>query len=378
MLRGSLRFGAGLRGAVSVPAVKSVAGNVETVEGTGVTRISLSGLEEVVGSLAISGNALTALSIPLEHTIGGDLVLRSSPVLSDVELATTSIAGETLLFQLPALTALPMPNLVVARGADHGFLTAIQMDGVGLVTLEFPALRDSKGVWVTRSDALTAVRLPLLQNATILQFDDDAALETVSAPAVTTLKDLTVGDSQAPIGAGTLRELDFANLTTVSFRVLIEGAKLPDLSGLRSLQDASLSLRNIDPLPDLRSLVSLRTLRGLNLTSMPAMTSLAGLEGVTGVVELGLVDDAVLTDISQVRHVTTLTSLSLESNHALGDWSFPELTTISGILQITDMPLLQDLSGLSAVRSVGGEVLLVGNPGLSDQEIATFEVQIGR
>jgi hypothetical protein len=386
VLRGSLRFGAGLRGAVSVPAVKSVGGNVETVQGTGVTRISLSGLGEIVGSLAISGSALTALSIPLEHTIGRGVFVDSCPALTGVELGTTSIEGDLRITNAPALTTLAMPNLVRAREVDS-FQPNIVMTDVGLAALEFPALQDTNGLLVRQSNALTAVRLPRLETVIDphigtepwLWFEGNPALESVSAPEVTGLEALFLGSQGPEIVDGRIRELDFAKLTSVKSLMLIGGAKLPDLSGFPHLQDVvSLFLQDVDLLPDLRSLVSLRHVGEVALTRMPALTSLAGLEGTTELGVLALIGDGGLTDLAPLHDLAQVGSLALESDHALGDCSLPHLTTITSTLAITDMTALKDLSGLSAVRSVGGDILFDQNPELSAKEIADFEQQIGR
>lgn len=386
VLRGSLLFGAGLRGAVSVPAVKSVGGNIETVQGTGVTGISLSGLQEIVGSLAISGNALTALSIPLEHTIGRGLFLESCPVLTDVELGTTSIEGPMEITGAPALTTLAMPNLVRAREAVS--LVDIVVQDVGLVALEFPALQDTNGIIIRNSNALTAVRLPRLETTTdpdlgtetMLRFEDNPALESVSAPEVTGLESLFLGSEGPKIVEGRIRELDFAKLTTVRSLMMIGGAKLPDLSGFPNLQDVtSLFLQDIDLLPDLRSLASLRHVAELALTRMSAMTSLSGLEGMTSLGGgLFLIEDDALTDLAPLHDLVQVGILSLKSDHALADCSLPNLTRITSILAITDMSALEDLSGFAAVQSVGGDILFDQDPGLSDDEIADFEHRIGR
>jgi hypothetical protein len=385
VLRGGLRLGAGLRSAVSLPAVKSVGGNVETVQGTGVTRISLSGLEEIAGGLQASGASLTALAIPSQHTIGRGLLLESCPVLTDVELGTTSIEGAMRITGAPALTTLAMPNLVRAREAIS--LVNIVLQDVGLVALEFPALQDTNGIIVRQAHALTAVRLPRLETATdpdlgtetMLRFEDNPALESVSAPEVTGLEALFLGSEGPEIVEGRIRELDFAKLTRVKSLLLIGGAKLPDLSGFPDLQDVeSLFLQDVDLLPDLRSLVSLRHVGEVALTRLPALTSLAGLEGTTELGGLALIGDGGLTDLAPLHDLAQVGFLALESDHALASCSLPNLTTITSTLAITDMTALEDLSGLSAVRSVAGDMLFDQNPHLSDDEIAAFMQQIGR
>ncbi|HEU4732474.1 MAG TPA: hypothetical protein VFT22_31480, partial [Kofleriaceae bacterium] len=376
---GSLRFGAALQAEVSLPAVRKVDGDIETIRDSGVTRIELPGLTQLAGALRIAGSALTQLSIPSEHTIGGNLFIDSAVALTDLELGTTRVGGEMSVAKAPKLVRLSMPHLASVHGDDR-FPPAIQLTELGVQELEFPALQQTDGFSLERSDGVTAVRLPSLTAARILRFEFNPALESVSAPEITSVEDLLVENLDAKIGAGTVHSLDFGKLTTVTDALEIRGARLSDLSGFRNLESVLLlRLVNVDLLPDFRGLASIRQVSSLQLALLPALISLDGLEPLTALpIALDLDGNDALISIAALRHVTRIGALDLEGNHALADLALPSATEITGDLTIDDMAALQDLTGLAAVRSVTGELMFLGDPGLSEDEIAAFRHQIGR
>jgi hypothetical protein len=82
--------------------------------------------------------------------------------------------------------------------------------------------------------------------------------------------------------------------------------------------------------------------------------------------------------IAALQRLTRVGSwFQITNDHALANLELPALTEIGGTMQFLDMPAVTDLSGLSALRSVGGDITF-GLDALSDDQIAAFLRQIGR
>lgn len=377
---GSVRIGTALQIDMTLPGVRTIGGDLIAGPEGHVKRIALPDLETVTGQVWIAWqSALLEVSLPVNQTIGGDVQIWASPVLARIELGTIAIGGALALASSPMLATLSLPRLQIVHSSPLG-LAGVQIDSVGLAALELPALRQASRVFLEENPAMTAVRLPALTDATRLTFMENPMLASVSAPEVTALDALEISSFNDFSPTPALRALDFGKLATVSERILIIDAVLPDLSAFRNLTRlGALQLGHVEKLADLRSLTSLVELNGLDLDWIPSLTSLDGIEWVTELSgSLSLQADPALTSIVALRGVTRVGGwFVLTGDPALADVALPVLTEIGGSMQFLAMPAVPDLSGLSAVRSVGGDITFLDNA-LSDDQVAAFMHQIGR
>lgn len=359
---------------LDLPSLETIGGAL-VAESEFVTELILAGLEQLGGDLRIEAHALTRVSIPTAHRIGGDLLIRQVPSLVTLELGTTDVAGAMLLRSARALATLSVPRLARVLG-DNEFSHGIEVSNTSIVVLDFPALREVHDLRLELNSKLEEVRLPVLTSAKNLKFAPDEigfpnALAKIVAPEITHLDNLI---------AYSVRGLELGKLTSVTDTVAIVDGSLSELSGLHSLTSTRvLRIWKIDQLKDLRSLASIREVGAVQVLSSPMFTSLDGLETLTDLpVALELDLNPALASLAALRNVTRIGFLKVEGDAALRDLALPNLTTIDLGLWIITMPSLQDLSGLGAVRSVGGEIMLLENDNLSDQEIQAFLHQIGR
>ena len=121
---------------IDFSALESVAGSYTTGNIAPLTSLNLSSLETVVGSLNISGTALTGLSLP---------ALISTGIFT---LSTHS-----------SLMSLDVPNLVSVRG--------ISISNLALETLSFPSLTTvgnyTFGIQISANDTMTSISLPAIE-----------------------------------------------------------------------------------------------------------------------------------------------------------------------------------------------------------------------
>ncbi len=340
-----------------------------------VTRVVLPGLQQIGGDLRLSGAVLTTVSIPAQHTIGGNLLIRSAPTLATLELGTTVVAGSLQVVSVGTLATLRMPELLRVTGAE-GFGPGIEIIGSDVEAVELARLHDVPGVSLERNPRLAELRLPALTTVKSLEVDEydvypHEALVSIVAPEVTQIESII---------AFHVRALDLGKLASVTETLLVGDGKLVDLSGLRSLSDVGLlALIQVAELQDLRGLASIRQIGSLQLLNNSALISLDGLEQVTDVAAaLALTANPALTSIAALGNVTRVGLLMMDRNQALRDVALSSLTTVDRTLTIVGMSRMEDLSGLGAVRSVGGDITFAGNDRVSDDEITAFLRQIGR
>lgn len=187
--------------------------------------------------------------------------------------------------------------------------------------------------------------------------------------------------------------------TEVTGRVEIIGADITSLEGLNSLETIGLDLI-IQDCPNLTDITALSNLTSIGedlfLQRNHALTSLAGLENLVTVGEyltiqshdslttlaalsnltdlgqrngllengVGITFNAALTDLEGLGGVEALDSLVLEGNSALTSLNGLALTTL-GYLSLEDNDALTDLSALSGLNSIAGDIILDGNASLT-------------
>lgn len=121
----------------------------------------------------------------------------------------------------------------------------------------------------------------------------------------------------------------------------------PDLSWLSGAEVGAIEILDSD----------VASLSGVTVTALDWL-SLARLPDLT---------DAALSDLTTIGE----SGAAFVELPALTTLDLPALTTIEGGLLLQDTAL-QDLSGLSALTSIGGDLQITDNPDLDQQEIDAF------
>ena len=204
----------------------------------------------------------------------------------------------------------------------------VNINGVGITTLDLPALtKVDLSFQILFVDSLTTLELPklqsVLQTLNIQGYFLPNSLQTISFPALTNVgADLTVSS--------------WTNLTTVS---------LPVLTKTSSLRISGLSLLTSITAPKLQS-----TLGDLDLSANQALTTVdvSSLETIGGVFTLG--------------GASTLDNLN----------AFKSLTSVGSDLNLSEMPSLTDISGLQGLQKVGGKFILQDLQALADDQLSGF------
>ena len=243
------------------------------------------------------------------------------------------------------------------------------MQSSAIETLDLPALRTVAGqVTVIDNPALRSVRLPALTAASFLSVTGCPAIESAIAPSLATTGGVHLD--------GPIHTLDLSALTSAD-TVELDNATLDNLAGLRSLESARwLRLARVTGLKDFTDLQKLRHVSILWLEFNSDLTSLDGLEPLTEVPgELIIRGNGALASIAALRNVTHVGAfLDLEDN-MISDIALPGLLSIDGALSILREGQLTSLHGLDTLRSVGGEIMILDNDQLSDDEIRAFRAR---
>ena len=187
--------------------------------------------------------------------------------------------------------------------------------------------------------------------------------------------------------------------TEVTGRVEIIGADVTNLEGLNSLETIGIDLI-IQDCPNLTDITALSNLTSIGedlfMQRNHALTSLAGLENLVTVGEylsiqrhdslttlaalsnltdlgqrngllengIGISFNSALTDLQGLGGVEAIDSIALEGNSAMTSLNGLAFTTL-GYLSLKDNDALMDLSALSSLTSIDGDVILDGNTSLT-------------
>lgn len=246
--------------------------------------------------------------LPVLAAVHGPLALISISQLAELTLPALGTVDDTLtLEQSSKLVQIALPALE-SVGAHAAPLTApwsLLVSGKALAELALPRLaRAPAGVHVSGSPALATLTMPALTETRDLTIGNDPALTTIALPALTSAGTISVD-------ATALTELALPQLTTVSARLSLTRTQLADLHGLSSAT----------------------AIADLVVDHNPALTSLTGLD---------------------------------------------QLTAISGKLTLSANPLLSSLTALAHLATVGGAITITDDPALSSDEIAALLQRLGR
>ncbi|MFM2160733.1 MAG: hypothetical protein RLZZ383_245 [Pseudomonadota bacterium] len=314
---GALRLGAVGLQTVDLPALRSVAGDLDLRGAAGLAALSLPALREVAGSVwADRGSALATLSLP--------------------ELA--SVGGDVRLIDASALATLAMPRLgTVGGGLVLSGLTS------WATWVDFASLRSVGGdVVLTRDAQITNVE-GINQLASVggdVVFSELDALDGLSG-----LNDLVnVGGSLRIVDDPMLRGVDgFLRLETVG--KALEIARAPQLVAVNGF----------------------------------GAVSRVGVEGdwVYGEHRLAWTDVPALTRAPTMSGLTRVGALEVLRADALDALDFPSLVVVDRQLAVVQVGGLRTLNGLAAVRRIGTDVAITGNPALPSAAVEAFLAAVG-
>lgn len=170
-------------------------------------------------------------------------------------------------------------------------------------------------------------------------------------------------------GLTSLHGLD--SLASVGGNLWLLNSNLPDLNNLQNLQTVGgeLWLSDSYQLTALDGLESLTTVSGnLRLTRNEKLASLAGLSQLAAIGgNIDLNDNLVLPSLHGLTALSTATGLLLTKNPALTDLTaLSGLTQISGDLLVQENAALLNLQGLDHLTVVGGSLTVAGNAALTN------------
>ncbi len=146
--------------------------------------------------------------------------------------------------------------------------------------------------------------------------------------------------------------------------------------------EKQLTLRYLTGVSDLRALSALQRINGLQVDTLPQLQSLAGLEQLRLMVDGGLVflSNAKLESLSALRDCEIIGGpLRIARHDSLRSLDGLQRVSRLSELAIVGNPLLRDLSGLSGLQRVDGDVEFDRNASLPRSEIDRFlsRVQVG-
>ncbi|MBT3221025.1 MAG: hypothetical protein HN348_18235, partial [Proteobacteria bacterium] len=262
-------------------------------------------------------DALTSIDLSSLSTHSGDLIIEGNDMLVNLNLPQVDYVGRAEIIGNPSLTAVDLSGLSDGNITieDHSVLSDILIpantggqielkNNGGLTSFAFDSGNTLEELWVADNPDLVTLDLTNLASVSeTLMLDTNPVLTTIDASSL-----VTVGQY--------LRIYDNDALDSIDFSELEESG---DLSGwVWWHNEVDISYNEV-----------------LSVVSMPSLTIVAG--------------------------------LSLEENAQLATFDAPLLTEVGkGNLTVVNLPLLVDLSGLSAITVIYEDLEIAGNDQLGD------------
>ena len=172
-------------------------------------------------------------------------------------------------------------------------------------------------------------------------------------------------------GGNSITDLSpLSSLTKIGDMVRISGnTSLPNLNGLHNITEIGSALfifgnSLLENLEGLNSLTS--TQSGLSVNVHENMRSLNGLENLTSTGGLVVRENPLLADITALSSLTESGTTTISQNPILTTLDgLQNLTLVNGALQISRNDMLQNLSHLTSVERVEGQLVIELNPSLT-------------
>ncbi|MBT6433410.1 MAG: hypothetical protein HOK28_09985 [Deltaproteobacteria bacterium] len=178
------------------------------------------------------------------------------------------------------------------------------------------------------------------------------------------------------IGLDTVNLEGLENIQTIGLDLVIQDCpNLNDISALSSLttigedlfMQRNQALTSLTGLENLVTIGEYLTIQGHNnLTTLSALSNLTDLGQRNGLLEngIGITFNTALTDLQGLGGVEAIDSIVLEGNSAMTSLNGIAFTTL-GYINLEDNDALTDLSALSVLTSIDGDVILEGNASLT-------------
>lgn len=162
-----------------------------------------------------------------------------------------------------------------------------------------------------------------------------------------------------------------SGLQTLQGVVLSDSPSLVDFTGLETVKEISIVARNDASLKSVLGLENAATVH-LQINDCPAFDDLTALSAVESI-GMVVLHNTGLSDLSGLENASTVERLQLWDNTKLVDLgALSNLGDITSNLQIIENPVLTNLSGLDALRSVPS-VTIHGNPELASLDLESLE-----
>lgn len=285
------------------------------------------------GSLSVGAPELTDLS--------------GLSCLSEVDrgLTVTGLTGLTSLRGLDNLVrvgeTLNLESLPVLSSLEP--LARLGELGVGLTLRDLPQ--------ITSLSPLAAVHALGLGNP----FGDVGGLQVDNLDALPSLEGLsTLEGATSPTGGYLVSISDCAGLTS--------------LEGLGWMRSGTLMLQE-DPAISSLAGTGLVSLDLLSVAALSGLVDLSGLEGVE-VSALSATSLPAIQSLDGPTFPSTMNALTVVEASQLEDLSgLEDLSTLSLDLELRDNTALSSLAGLGALREVGGNLTITGNPALPASDV---------
>jgi hypothetical protein len=313
---------------------------------------ALAGVRAVQGSLRIEGTSLGAVDLPELVAVGGDLMVWENDALVTLSLpALQHVAGSVSLYDDGALTSLQGLAELRTVGGD---LSVNRMDG--LVSLQgLESLRRVGGkLYVFHDVALASLQgldnLELVGGA--VQLWELYALTDATLPALHTAGgrlDLFENDALVSVSMPLLERLGGYEVHHCD--------ALPDAGSFPSLSSTGdVTLQYDEALASLDGLSMLTRVELVTLKAMPALSSLQGLASLSSAGALLVSGAPVLPQIE--LPLQELDLLQVEGNDGLVEMGLPALFEVTGDVTVVQNPLLSQcgVEGWLGGVTVGGTV----------------------
>jgi hypothetical protein len=351
-----------------------------SIYNTELTEVVLPGLMSVEGPLSIYGNpTLQRVELRGLRYVGESLAVNYNPQLETLVVGVpglvpehtvwvaydVSILGNSLLMTLEGLAAVsPHRNFAVVdndRLTVPGELPKVQELVGGVAVRENALLR---GVPFTQLYSVGG-SVDVSENATLTSLEGLQRLRSIGG-------DFTLINNDALPGA-----FGLYSLTSIGGTLSVQGNDTLQSFGITSLNRAGgLFFNSNANLETVEAMYSLKLVEnGVAFSNNPKLVSVRDFPQLRSVGDLGLGDNALLTDLSAFSLVTRLTSVNVARNAALTNLSFlsnlreveyftvqgnPELTTfglaslalVSTTFTVTDNPKLPQCLATSLAAAV--------------------------
>ena len=345
---------------INYPGCTVIEGDVDMTWNSATNLLGLSNLISIVGDLKLNSGYLSNLSgLDSLTSIGGDLIIDASSLISLTGLEALSSIGGNL--------EIKQTSLVNLSG-----LTSLSLIGGKLYVWDNLLLTNLSGLY-----SLTSI----VGDVEIA--DNDSLINLTGLDSITTLENLEIFGNQSLISLTGLESLSTITGSLIigrySVPFLLGNPLLADLSGLSGLTSigGSLLVRYNFSLSNLHGLDTLTSIGGyLYIEFNNSLVNLTGLEGLTSIGgDLSIAENSLVNLLGLVGLTSIGGDFRIGYTSLVNLYGLESLTSIMGCLAIgyvsyqgiiLQNPYLKDISSLSNLTSIGGDLQIIGNDSLSN------------